>query len=294
MEQYTLNNISADELLGKRLAIGDKYFDNYVAPYYSLLQEYMTVEPDDNGIFKSVGDMDTFYGLLEATYKFICADLVYLLTNVHKSAYNRENNLKAMDGSLANLINMLLQTRTMLEPATKLFLEDLYDLLYRNRRVSVAQHGYILSKPIKAYRIGTKGIEIRLDRVDGSYLKRDDLKYFKPWDDIARLLDVIGIRETVGVLHTLIAVWVNAYFYGNTGVLDQNLKVLMTWKPMPVGIGFIGYKMNGGSTGGAILTPPSGGSSGGSSGGGSSGGSGGTPTITTSVIIPFAATPVAP
>lgn len=291
MEQYTLNNISAAEFLEKRYVLGDKYYDSYVAPYYKLLSDYLNVGPDANDIFKTKEDMDTFYGLYYSTFHFILADLVYLMTNPNKTEYNREANLKGSDGSLANLLNMLLQSRTLLEPSTKLFLEDLYDLLYRNRRVSVTQHGWILSKPIKDYRIGTQGLELRLDKENDSYLKRIDLKDVKPWDDVSRLFDVLGLRNSLGVLHTLIAIWLNNYLYGHTAILDGLLKTLRTWKVIPVGIGFIGFKVNGG-TGTAIP--------GGTPGGGTPGGTpGATPgatgtTINAQVIIPFATSPSAP
>ena len=286
MEQYTLNNISAAEFLEKRYILGDKYYDSYVAPYYKLLSDYLNVGPDTNDIFKTKEDMDTFYGLYYSTYHFILADLVYLMTNPNKTEYNREANLKGSDGSLANLLNMLLQSRTLLEPSTKLFLEDLYDLLYRNRRVSVTQHGWILSKPIKDYRIGNQGLELRLDKENDSYLKRLDLKDVKPWDDVSRLFDVLGLRNSLGVLHTLIAIWLNNYLYGHTAILDGLLKTLRTWKVIPVGIGFIGFKVNGG-TGTAIP----GGTPGGTPG--ATPGATGT-TINAQVIIPFATSPSAP
>jgi hypothetical protein len=284
MEQYTLNNISAAEFLEKRYTLGDKYYDSYVAPYYKLLSDYLNVGPDANDIFKTKEDMDTFYGLYYATYHFVLADLVYLMTNPNKTEYNREANLKGSDGSLANLLNMLLQSRTLLEPSTKLFLEDLYDLLYRNRRVSVTQHGWILSKPIKDYRIGNQGLELRLDKENDSYLKRLDLKDVKPWDDVSRLFDVLGLRNSLGVLHTLIAIWLNNYLYGHTAILDGLLKTLKTWKVIPVGIGFIGFKVNGGT---GVVTPGGGGTPGGTPG------ATGT-TINAQVIIPFATSPSAP
>lgn len=288
MEQYTLNNISAAEFLEKRYVLGDKYYDSYVAPYYKLLSDYLNVGPDVNDIFKTKEDMDTFYGLYYATYHFVLADLVYLMTNPNKTEYNREANLKGSDGSLANLLNMLLQSRTLLEPSTKLFLEDLYDLLYRNRRVSVTQHGWILSKPIKDYRIGNQGLELRLDKENDSYLKRLDLKDVKPWDDVSRLFDVLGLRNSLGVLHTLIAIWLNNYLYGHTAILDGLLKTLRTWKVIPVGIGFIGFKVNGGT---GVVTPGGSGTPGGTPG--TTPGATGT-TINAQVIIPFATSPSAP
>lgn len=288
MEQYTLNNISAAEFLEKRYTLGDKYYDFYVAPYYKLLSDYLNVGPDANDIFKTKEDMDTFYGLYYATYHFVLADLVYLMTNPNKTEYNREANLKGSDGSLANLLNMLLQSRTLLEPSTKLFLEDLYDLLYRNRRVSVTQHGWILSKPIKDYRIGNQGLGLRLDKENDSYLKRLDLKDVKPWDDVSRLFDVLGLRNSLGVLHTLIAIWLNNYLYGHTAILDGLLKTLRTWKVIPVGIGFIGFKVNGGT---GVVTPGGGGTPGGTPG--ATPGATGT-TINAQVIIPFATSPSAP
>lgn len=288
MEQYTLNNISAAEFLEKRYILGDKYYDSYVAPYYKLLSDYLNVGPDANDIFKTKEDMDTFYGLYYATYHFVLADLVYLMTNPNKTEYNREANLKGSDGSLANLLNMLLQSRTLLEPSTKLFLEDLYDLLYRNRRVSVTQHGWILSKPIKDYRIGNQGLELRLDKENDSYLKRLDLKDVKPWDDVSRLFDVLGLRNSLGVLHTLIAIWLNNYLYGHTAILDGLLKTLRTWKVIPVGIGFIGFKVNGGT---GVVIPGGGGTPGGTPG--ATPGATGT-TINAQVIIPFATSPSAP
>jgi hypothetical protein len=292
MEQYTLNNISAAEFLEKRYTLGDKYYDSYVAPYYKLLSDYLNVGPDANDIFKTKEDMDTFYGLYYATYHFVLADLVYLMTNPNKTEYNREANLKGSDGSLANLLNILLQSRTLLEPSTKLFLEDLYDLLYRNRRVSVTQHGWILSKPIKDYRIGNQGLELRLDKENDSYLKRLDLKDIKPWDDVSRLFDVLGLRNSLGVLHTLIAIWLNNYLYGHTAILDGLLKTLKTWKVIPVGIGFIGFKVNGGT---GVVTPGGGGTPGGTPGGTTGGTPGATgTTINAQVIIPFATSPSAP
>nr|DAX15918.1 MAG TPA: Transcription initiation factor TFIID subunit, DNA, Nuclear [Caudoviricetes sp.] len=302
MEQFTLNNISATEFLEKRYVLGDKYYDSYVAPYYKLLSDYLNVGPDANNIFKSKEDMETFYSLFYATYHFVVSDLVYLMTNPNKTEHNREANLKSSDGSLANLLNMLLHSRTLLEPSTKLFLEDLYDLLYRNRKVAVNQHSWILTKPIRDYRIGTQGLELRLDKERDTYLKRLDLKDKKPWNDVARLFDVLGLQHSLGVLHVLIAIWINNYLYGHTAVLDGLIKTMRTWRVIPVGIGFVGFKVNGGTgaggTGGGTppggVTPPGGTPTPPPGGGGTPGGTPGGTTINTQIIIPFATTPTPP
>jgi jasmonate inducible protein isolog len=309
MDTFVINNISAGEFLNKQYLIGDRYYDNHLAPYWSLLKEYSD-SLERNSIFNSSEDMDTFYGLLDACYGFLMKDLRFMLSNSYKTMQARESNLTTNRASLTEIINTLLQERILLEPNTKLFLEDLYDLLYRNRNISISNHFYILSKPIKDYKIGTKGIEIRLDSENKSYLKNDRITS-KPAYDLSRLLDLLGIRGTLDVLHILIGIWINTYLYTYKVMLDSLVKPTLTWKNIGMGTAFIsnrGNSSNGSdsTTGGSTLpvTPGSGGTvpgtgTGGTGTPGSTPGTGtgtgsGTPTVrpNVSVIIPFAATPM--
>ena len=307
MDTFVINNISAGEFLSKQYLIGDKYYDNHLAPYWSLLKEYSD-SLERNSVFNSSEDMDTFYGLLDACYGFLMKDLRFMLSNSYKSIQAREGNLATNRASLTEIINTLLQERVLLEPNTKLFLEDLYDLLYRNRNISISNHFYILSKPIKDYKIGTKGIEIRLDSENKSYLKNDRITS-KPAYDLSRLLDLLGIRGTLDVLHILICIWINTYLYTYKVMVDGLVKPTLTWKNIGMGTAFISNRANGGNsgstTGGSTLPVTPGSSSSGTGGtipGGTPGatpgtGTSGTGSTTTvrpnvSVIIPFAATPM--
>lgn len=305
MDTFVINNISAGEFLSKQYLIGDRYYDNHLAPYWSLLKEYSD-SLERNSVFNSSEDMDTFYGLLDACYGFLMKDLRFMLSNSYKSIQAREGNLGTNRASLTEIINTLLQERILLEPNTKLFLEDLYDLLYRNRNISISNHFYILSKPIKDYKIGTKGIEIRLDSENKSYLKNDRITS-KPAYDLSRLLDLLGIRGTLDVLHILIGIWINTYLYTYKVMVDGLVKPTLTWKNIGMGTAFISNRANGGnsssSTGGSTLPVTPGSSSTGTGGtipGGTQGtgtGTSGTGSTTTvrpnvSVIIPFAATPM--
>lgn len=303
MDTFVINNISAGEFLSKQYLIGDKYYDNHLAPYWSLLKEYSD-SLERNSVFNSSEDMDTFYGLLDACYGFLMKDLRFMLSNSYKSIQAREGNLGTNRASLTEIITTLLQERVLLEPNTKLFLEDLYDLLYRNRNISISNHFYILSKPIKDYKIGTKGIEIRLDSENKSYLKNDRITS-KPAYDLSRLLDLLGIRGTLDVLHILIGIWINTYLYTYKVMVDGLVKPTLTWKNIGMGTAFISNRGNSGSSGstsgGSTLPVTPGSSSSGAGGtipGGTSGtgtsGTGSTSTVrpNVSVIIPFAATPM--
>ena len=304
MDTFVINNISAGEFLSKQYLIGDKYYDNHLAPYWSLLKEYSD-SLERNSVFNSSEDMDTFYGLLDACYGFLMKDLRFMLSNSYKTIQARESNLATNRASLTEIITTLLQERVLLEPNTKLFLEDLYDLLYRNRNISISNHFYILSKPIKDYKIGTKGIEIRLDSENKSYLKNDRITS-KPAYDLSRLLDLLGIRGTLDVLHILIGIWINTYLYTYKVLVDGLVKPTLTWKNIGMGTAFISNRGNSGSsgstTGGSTLPVTPGSSSSGAGGtipGGTSGtgtGTGGSGTTAVrpnvSVIIPFAATPM--
>lgn len=305
MDTFVINNISAGEFLSKQYLIGDKYYDNHLAPYWSLLKEYSD-SLERNSVFNSSEDMDTFYGLLDACYGFLMKDLRFMLSNSYKTIQAREGNLATNRASLTEIITTLLQERVLLEPNTKLFLEDLYDLLYRNRNISISNHFYILSKPIKDYKIGTKGIEIRLDSENKSYLKNDRITS-KPAYDLSRLLDLLGIRGTLDVLHILIGIWINTYLYTYKVMVDGLVKPTLTWKNIGIGTAFISNRANSGSsgstTGGSTLPVTPGSSSSGTGGtipGGTPGtgtGTSGTGSTTTvrpnvSVIIPFAATPM--
>lgn len=308
MDTFVINNISAGEFLSKQYLIGDKYYDNHLAPYWSLLKEYSD-SLERNSVFNSSEDMDTFYGLLDACYGFLMKDLRFMLSNSYKSIQAREGNLGTNRASLTEIITVLLQERVLLEPNTKLFLEDLYDLLYRNRNISISNHFYILSKPIKDYKIGTKGIEIRLDSENKSYLKNDRITS-KPAYDLSRLLDLLGIRGTLDVLHILIGIWINTYLYTYKVMVDGLVKPTLTWKNIGMGTAFISNRANGGNsgstTGGSTLPVTPGSGTGGTIPGGTSGtgatpgtgtGTSGTGSTTTvrpnvSVIIPFAATPM--
>lgn len=307
MDTFVINNISAGEFLSKQYLIGDKYYDNHLAPYWSLLKEYSD-SLERNSVFNSSEDMDTFYGLLDACYGFLMKDLRFMLSNTYKSIQAREGNLGTNRASLTEIITTLLQERVLLEPNTKLFLEDLYDLLYRNRNISISNHFYILSKPIKDYKIGTKGIEIRLDSENKSYLKNDRITS-KPAYDLSRLLDLLGIRGTLDVLHILIGIWINTYLYTYKVMVDGLVKPTLTWKNIGMGTAFISNRGNSGgsgsTTGGSTLPVTPGSSSSGTGGtipGGTPGatpgtGTSGTGSTTTvrpnvSVIIPFAATPM--
>ena len=304
MDTFVINNISAGEFLNKQYLIGDRYYDNHLAPYWSLLKEYSD-SLERNSIFNSSEDMDTFYGLLDACYGFLMKDLRFMLSNSYKTIQARESNLTTNRASLTEIINTLLQERILLEPNTKLFLEDLYDLLYRNRNISISNHFYILSKPIKDYKIGTKGIEIRLDSENKSYLKNDRITS-KPAYDLSRLLDLLGIRGTLDVLHILIGIWINTYLYTYKVMVDGLVKPTLTWKNIGMGTAFISNRANGGNSstsGGSTLpvTPGTVPGTGGTgtpatpgTGSGTSGTPGSTPTVrpNVSVIIPFAATPM--
>lgn len=302
MDTFVINNISAGEFLNKQYLIGDMYYDNHLAPYWSLLKEYSD-SLERNSVFNSSEDMDTFYGLLDACYGFLMKDLRFMLSNSYKTIQARESNLTTNRASLTEIINTLLQERILLEPNTKLFLEDLYDLLYRNRNISISNHFYILSKPIKDYKIGTKGIEIRLDSENKSYLKNDRITS-KPAYDLSRLLDLLGIRGTLDVLHILIGIWINTYLYTYKVMLDSLVKPTLTWKNIGMGTAFISNRGNssgnGSTSGGSTLpvTPGSGGTVPGTGTPGATPGTGsGTGSTTTvrppvSVIIPFAATPM--
>lgn len=311
MDTFVINNISAGEFLNKQYLIGDRYYDNHLAPYWSLLKEYSD-SLERNSVFNSSEDMDTFYGLLDACYGFLMKDLRFMLSNSYKTIQARESNLTTNRASLTEIINTLLQERILLEPNTKLFLEDLYDLLYRNRNISISNHFYILSKPIKDYKIGTKGIEIRLDSENKSYLKNDRITS-KPAYDLSRLLDLLGIRGTLDVLHILIGIWINTYLYTYKVMVDGLVKPTLTWKNIGMGTAFISNRANGGNssgstTGGSTLPVTPGSSSSGAggtipgtggtgtpgTGTGTSGTPGSTPTVrpNVSVIIPFAATPM--
>lgn len=312
MDTFVINNISAGEFLSKQYLIGDMYYDNHLAPYWSLLKEYSD-SLERNSVFNSSEDMDTFYGLLDACYGFLMKDLRFMLSNSYKTIQARESNLTTNRASLTEVINTLLQERVLLEPNTKLFLEDLYDLLYRNRNISISNHFYILSKPIKDYKIGTKGIEIRLDSENKSYLKNDRITS-KPAYDLSRLLDLLGIRGTLDVLHILIGIWINTYLYTYKVMVDGLVKPTLTWKNIGMGTAFISNRGNSGNgsgstTGGSTLpvtpgsgtgTIPSGGTGGTGTPGATPGtgtGTSGTGSTTTvrpnvSVIIPFAATPM--
>ena len=300
MDTFVINNISAGEFLNKQYLIGDKYYDNHLAPYWSLLKEYSD-SLERNSVFNSSEDMDTFYGLLDACYGFLMKDLRFMLCGSYKTIQGREANLETNRASLTEIINTLLQNRILLEPNTKLFLEDLYDLLYRNRNISISNHFYILSKPIKDYKIGTKGIEIRLDSENKSYLKNDRITT-KPAYDLSRLLDLLGIRGTLDVLHILIGIWINTYLYTYKVMLDGLVKPTLTWKNIGMGTAFISNRGNSSSTtGGSTLpvTPGSGGTvpgtgTGGTGTPGTGSGTGSTTTVRppVSVIIPFAATPM--
>lgn len=309
MDTFVINNISAGEFLSKQYLIGDKYYDNHLAPYWSLLKEYSD-SLERNSVFNSSEDMDTFYGLLDACYGFLMKDLRFMLSNSYKTIQAREGNLATNRASLTEIITALLQERVLLEPNTKLFLEDLYDLLYRNRNISISNHFYILSKPIKDYKIGTKGIEIRLDSENKSYLKNDRITS-KPAYDLSRLLDLLGIRGTLDVLHILIGIWINTYLYTYKVMVDGLVKPTLTWKNIGMGTAFISNRANGGNnntSGGSTLPVTPGSSSSGAGGtipGGTSGTPGATPGTGTSgtgstttvrpnvsVIIPFAATPM--
>lgn len=308
MDTFVINNISAGEFLSKQYLIGDRYYDNHLAPYWSLLKEYSD-SLERNSVFNSSEDMDTFYGLLDACYGFLMKDLRFMLSNSYKTIQARESNLTTNRASLTEIINTLLQERVLLEPNTKLFLEDLYDLLYRNRNISISNHFYILSKPIKDYKIGTKGIEIRLDSENKSYLKNDRITS-KPAYDLSRLLDLLGIRGTLDVLHILIGIWINTYLYTYKVMLDSLVKPTLTWKNIGMGTAFISNRGNSSNSGGSTLpvTPGSGGTIPGTSGTGGTGTPGATPGAGTgtsgtpgsaptvrpnvSVIIPFAATPM--
>ena len=78
-------------------------------------------------------------------------------------------------------------------------------------------------------------------------------------------------------------------------MLDGLIKTMRTWRVIPVGIGFVGFKVNGGTgSGGTTPTPPGGGTP--------TPPPGGTPTptptpgttVNAQIIIPFATTPSAP
>lgn len=205
------SGITAGRFIQEGHTIGDEEYDLFIIPKLKILKDVLST--DD--IFKSPEDIHNFFSTLTDLYRTINSRLRCSILQRYQGTHLQPY----LDGTFLRVVTDIIIAKSPVEASTKLFIEDLYNILYRNRRTSINQYGYIVGTPIKDYQIGTKGLEIVIKPTDPSY-KLDPKSNGVTGSEIIILLQRLGIRTTLSVIEILIAIDLNLWFHGQKGKLD--------------------------------------------------------------------------
>lgn len=209
------SGITAGRFIQESYTLGDEEYDLFILPKLKILKDVLSTDE----IFKSPEDVYNFFSVLTDLYSTINSRLRCSILQRYQGTHLQPH----LDGTFLRVITDIVIAKSPVETSTKLFIEDLYNILYRNRRTSVSQYGYIVGTPIKDYQIGTKGLELVIKPTDPSYML-DPKSNGIVGSELVILLQRIGIRTTLSVIEILIAIDLNLWFYTQKGKLDSYIK----------------------------------------------------------------------
>ena len=256
------------EVVSNRISAGEFIRAGYGCPYprYAELismYKYLETFTKDDDIFKDTGSVHSFFTTLFKLYNEI---MIALRTYIIKEP-NYDYSLASEFGPLCA---EMIRRRVALEPSTKLFFEDMYNVLYNKRKASLTQHVYILATSIREYNLTS---HVPLNVLITPVKPGEQLaKKIVDGPEVQKLLSLYGTAGTMSIVHLLLGLVVHYSFIANRTALESFLQPIETirYSSLYMGEGEFGD----GSTGG-----------GGSGGGGGAGGGGG------GVIIPPVVTP---
>ena len=158
-------------------------------------------------VFKSIENTNYFFTKLKYLYKNTLVELINYMSN------NQVDTSNLCGTKMIDLFTTLIKFNIHLEPFTKLFLEDLYSVMYiKNSNRILSQHFGLASLPIVNYRIGIKGLVINTN-----------LEQVPVECDISRLLSKCGEKGTLEVIQLLLCILINYVFYNHKDELDYYL-----------------------------------------------------------------------
>ncbi len=203
----TINDISADIFIKQcRTGTPSVPMSNLITNIIPSWRELVTMV-ETKEVFNSIENTQYFFRKLKTVYKNILSELVFKMTN----RYIQKTDICTV--KLLDLFSGLIQDRVYLEPYTKLFLEDLYSVMYIvNSNKILSQHFALASLPIVNYRIGNRGLVLNTN-----------LEQEKVDCDISRLLNKCGEKGTLEVIQLLLCILVNYEFYNSKHELDLYL-----------------------------------------------------------------------
>lgn len=210
--KQTINSMSASDFIVNNFNFKDlPSFTHNDLRIYKQLIEYK-----DEAIFKDANEANFFFQNLNSIYTKILTSISNLIDG--------SNSKFIIDSKSINLLvltNLLLTNKIFLEPMTKLFIEDLVNLIYKNETRSLNHYGLLLSRPIGNYEVSHRA-SIELDVNLGSKITREG-KVPNVTNELSTLLSKIGTLRTLDVIKCLMGILINYYYLRNRHELDTLL-----------------------------------------------------------------------
>ena len=225
MSQVAITSISADQLFNQGYKLPElSIFNNRIRPMLERVEDAKT-HPMEN-IFKTSEDTFNFYSDLKALWFLAVSNLAEgLLSRKIGTGIAEISNCEKY--SLKDIFIMLVKDGVHLEPTTKFFLEEMFNVLFRNRQGNLSRYYYILSKPIRDYNIGRQGLELRLDKVHPLFKKSDSSV---PRFEFNTALQQLGLPGTIDAIRIMFAICINLMYLNNKGLLNSTVTPVTNWK----------------------------------------------------------------
>ena len=221
MAHSPIGNISADQMIKQGYRLPElTVFNNEIKPILHRVQDAI-----NNPMVNIFGDAEStfsFYSDLKALWFLAVSNLAEGLickkagTGVmvvnHKEKY-----------CLRDVFTMVIKEGIHLEPTTKFFLEEMHNIIFRNRQGDLTRYYYILSKPIKDYNIGRQGLELNLSEVHPLFKKKED--YTVPRFEFNTALQQLGLSKLVDAIRIMLAISINLMYINNKALLNSAIRI---------------------------------------------------------------------
>lgn len=203
--EITSNRISAGEFIEKQYGCPVPRYKDMLSCY-----KYLTEFQNEDAVFKDTASTYGFFTTLNKLYGLLLNGLYSLILDTQYTV---------RDLNFGNLVVEILRTRPALEPATKIFIEDMYNTLYRKKRTSLLSNVAILGTSIRDYNLTSHTpINITVEPVTGNDII---LKRILDGKDTTKLLAIYGLQHTVSILHLMLGIVVHYGFISNRDTLDR-------------------------------------------------------------------------
>ena len=226
MSQVAVTTISADQLIKQGYRLPELIvFNNVIKPLLDRVED--GVSDPMVKIFATSEDTLSFYSDLKQLWFFAVSNLAEGLINA-KVGTGIVELKDAEKYNLKDIFVRLVKDGIHLEPTTKFFLEEMFNVLFRNRQGDLTRYYYILSKPIKDYNIGRLGLELRLDDVNPLFKKNES--YSVPRFEFNTALQQLGLPKMVDAIRIMLAICINLMYLNNKGLLNSTVVPVTSWK----------------------------------------------------------------